>query len=88
MVLYYGITGSVYQLARVEKTSDLMEAAASLYSFAAGADPGSQADTLFQSVNPLSNNWDPSFLLPAQPQPGGGMLRSHGEPSGKSAEPG
>ncbi len=49
MVLYFGITGPVYQLARVEKTSDLMEAATSLYTVAAGADPGSQADAIFQS---------------------------------------
>jgi hypothetical protein len=62
LTLYYGITGPVYTLMRVERTSELVDAATSLYSLAAGADDGSAADQLFVSMNPLSNAWQCSIV--------------------------
>ena len=39
----------------------LLDSVTSLYMIAANASPGSQADTIFQSMNPLSNEWQCSI---------------------------
>lgn len=56
--LYYGITGPIYNLVGVERSTDLLDATTSLYKIAANADDGSQADELLATMNPLSTDWE------------------------------
>lgn len=56
--LYYGITGPVYNLVGVERSTDLLDATTSLYKIAANADAGSEADKLLTTMNPLSTDWE------------------------------
>lgn len=66
--LYFGVRGPLYQLVGVQKTTILAESSLSLYSMAAYAKQGSQAEQLIQSFQIVSPTWDCRLAGKIQPE--------------------
>jgi len=57
VLLFLGIRGPVYQLVGVQKSTILLESSLSLYTLAAYTAPDTHADGLFNTIQPLSDEW-------------------------------
>ncbi len=66
--LYLGVRGPLYQAVGVQKSTVLAESSLSLYSMAAYAKQGSQAEQLIQSFQLVSPNWECSLAGKIQPE--------------------
>ncbi|MDD5367985.1 MAG: hypothetical protein PHQ40_02775 [Anaerolineaceae bacterium] len=60
--LYFGVTGPLYQLLNVRRTTELSQWTTSLYAIAANASPGTPLDSIFDSIQPFSSKWDCAVL--------------------------
>lgn len=66
--LYFGVRGPIYQLVGVQKTTVLAESSLSLYSMAAYAREGSQAEQLINTFQIISPTWECSLAGKIQPE--------------------
>lgn len=66
--LYFGVRGPVFQLVGVQKSTVLAESSLSLYSMAAYAREGSQAEQLIRSFQVVSPTWECGLSGKIQPE--------------------
>jgi hypothetical protein len=74
LIIYFAVTGPMYRLLDVRRTTDLTQSSTFLYSLATNASPGTALDVTFNQIKPFSSEWDCNALslLSAESKQSGG----------------